>query len=345
MATSQDFVNWSCGPTLDYRYLKYALIAEGNALLRFADGSVHQTIYFPEVKALHIATPSRGEQSAIADVLSALDDKIELNRRMNETLEALAQAIFRDWFVDFGPVRRKLEGATDPVAILGDLIPDPARAADVSTLFPDSFGDDDVPQGWEETTLDAVCTVNDESWKSSKHPADVTYVDLSNTKWGVIESTSHFAWTDAPSRARRIAKPGDSIIGTVRPGNGSYAFISDEGYTVSTGFAVLRPKRPEYTSFIYIATTRPENIYRLANLADGHGGAYPAINPSEVVATEVALADESVLLAFDDFAAPIRARIEHNKKENLALAEARNYLLPRLMSGEVRVRGAQKAVS
>ncbi|MEH6299103.1 restriction endonuclease subunit S, partial [Salmonella enterica subsp. enterica serovar Typhimurium] len=96
MATSQDFVNWSCGPALDYRYLKYAFIAEGNALLRFADGSVHQTIYFPEVKALHIAAPSRREQSAIADVLSALDDKIELNRKMNETLEALAQAIFRD---------------------------------------------------------------------------------------------------------------------------------------------------------------------------------------------------------------------------------------------------------
>ena len=67
MATSQDFANWICGPDLDYRYLKYALIAEGNALLNFASGSVHQTIYFPELKSFHIAAPERAEQSAIAD--------------------------------------------------------------------------------------------------------------------------------------------------------------------------------------------------------------------------------------------------------------------------------------
>jgi len=344
MATSQDFVNWICGPDLDYRYLKYALIAEGAALLRFADGSVHQTIYFPEVKALHIALPERREQEGIATVLSTLDDKIELNRRMNETLEALAQVIFKDWFVTFGPTRRKMEGATDPVAILGGLIPDPTKAAPLADLFPDNFGEDGLPEGWEETTLDAVCTVNDESWKASNHPDEVNYVDLSNTKWGVIESTSILAWKDAPSRARRIARPGDTIVGTVRPGNGSYAFISDEGYTASTGFAVLRPSRPEYASFVYIASTRPENIERVANLADSHGGAYPAVNPGEVTSTKIAFSGNPVMLAFDKLAGPFRERIEHNKNENRTLSETRDYLLPKLMSGAVRVRDAAAMV-
>lgn len=302
---------------------------------------MHQTIYFPEVKALHIALPDQREQGAIATVLSALDDKIELNRRMNETLEALAQAIFKDWFVTFGPTRRKMDGATDAVAILGGLIAEPAKAARLAALFPDSFGEDGLPEGWEEATLDAVCTVNDESWKTSNHPDKVTYVDLSNTKWGVIEAINILAWKDAPSRARRIARPGDTIVGTVRPGNGSYAFISDEGYTASTGFAVLRPKLPEYASFVYIASTRPENIERLANLADSHGGAYPAVNPNEVTSTKIAFPGEPALLAFDLLAGPFRDRIEHNKQENRILANTRDYLLPKLMSGTVRVRDAE----
>ncbi len=132
-------------------------------------------------------------------------------------------------------------------------------------------------------------------------------------------------------------------MGTVRPGNGSYAFISHEGYTASTGFAVLRPRRAEYASFVYIAATRPENINRLANLADSHGGAYPAVNPSDVTGTEIVFAGESTLLAFNQIAEPLRARIEHSKNENRTLAETRDYLLPKLMSGEVRVRDAEKA--
>jgi restriction endonuclease S subunit len=99
MATSQDFVNWVCSDGLNPHFLKYALLSETRALRMFAVGSVHPTIYFPEVKAFHICAPSRPEQDRIADVLYSLDDKIELNRRMNETLEAMARAIFMDWFL------------------------------------------------------------------------------------------------------------------------------------------------------------------------------------------------------------------------------------------------------
>jgi type I restriction enzyme S subunit len=81
MSTSQDFVNWICGPELDFRYLKYVLQLERETLLRFAHGTTHQTVYFPEVKAFHVLLPPIPEQRAIADVLGALDDKIESNRR------------------------------------------------------------------------------------------------------------------------------------------------------------------------------------------------------------------------------------------------------------------------
>jgi type I restriction enzyme S subunit len=127
----------------------------------------------------------------------------------------------------------------------------------------------------------------------------------------------------------------------VRPGNGSYSYISDEGYTVSTGFAVLRPRRAELANFVYIAATRPENIARLSNLADGHGGAYPAVKPGEVLGTEIAYPGESVLIAFDALTASMRDKIEHAKKENRTLAETRDYLLPKLMSGKVCVGDVQ----
>lgn len=121
MATSQDFVNWVCSKSLDYRFLKYVLLAEKAAFLRFASGTTHQTIYFPEVKAFHICLPSLAEQSAIAEVLGSLDDKIDLNRRMNETLEAMARALFKSWLSSLTLERKRTEDMIrDGVLEIGD---------------------------------------------------------------------------------------------------------------------------------------------------------------------------------------------------------------------------------
>src|SRR4029453_18569671 len=110
MATSQDFVNWVCSDALNPLFLKYVLLAERQALETFAVGSVHQTIYFLEVKAFHVCMPERGQQDLIVDVLGSIDAKIELNRKTHRILEAKARAVYRDWFVDFGPTRAKANG-------------------------------------------------------------------------------------------------------------------------------------------------------------------------------------------------------------------------------------------
>lgn len=272
------------------------------------------------------------ERAALGSLLSALDDKIELNRRMNATLEAMARAIFRDWFVDFGPTRAKMQGR------------EPYLAPDLWPLFPALLNDQGIPEGWQMGMLGDVAETNARSWTAKNHPDEVEYVDLSNTKWGTIESTAKLPWEKAPSRARRIARAGDTIIGTTRPGNGSFAYISRDGLTVSTGFAVLTPKRPEFRDFVYIAASDPENIRRLANLADGHGGAYPAVRPAEVSDTPVVVPSDEVVDAFAKAVSPLRARIEFNKTKNETLAQTRDLLLPRLMSGELRVAEAEKIV-
>jgi len=135
---------------------------------------------------------------------------------------------------------------------------------------------------------------------------------------------------------------GDTVIGTVRPGNGSYAFISREGLTGSTGFAVLSPKTDRDAAFVYLAATDSSTIEALANLADG--GAYPAVRPEVVSSQEVILPDEGVLEAFSLEASPLIARVEAGKRENRTLATLRDALLPRLMSGELRVGEAREQV-
>ena len=324
-------------------YLKYLLEAPQNfrRMINDADGSTIKHIYITRLAKLTVDVPSLIIQERIISMLGSIDHKIELNRQMNEKMELIAQEIFKDWFVDFGPVNRKKQGNTSPDKILGGLIPDPNRAAVIATIFPNSLDDDDLPEGWKRTTLEEYADLNPESWTKKNHPKSIRYLDLKNTKWGNIGEFSDYDWSDAPSRARRIVKPSDTIVGTVRPGNGSYCYISENGYTASTGFAVLRPKQNKFTNYIYICATRSENIKRLAHKADG--AAYPAIRPNIVHETEALKFSIELMAEFESIISPIRSKIEQGKKENQILAETRDYLLPKLISGQVSIADIDEA--
>lgn len=274
--------------------------------------------------------PFTKELATIISALQLLDDKIDLNRSMNETLEAMARKIFKDWFVDFGPTRAKMEGRA------------PYLAPEIWELFPDRLDDEGKPEGWDWGTLANYSRLNPESWSRTNYPGQIMYVDLSGTKWGAIECVQNYFKAEAPSRAQRILRIGDTIVGTVRPGNGSYALIGEEGLTGSTGFAVLRPLQSHLREFTYLCATSPDNIDRLAHLADG--GAYPAVRPEVVLATNAVVASPEVLRAFGEVTNTLIERIEANKCENANLARTRDLLLPKLMSGEIRVKDAEKAV-
>jgi type I restriction enzyme S subunit len=331
-------------PVKDRKHAEWAYYAlqtpEAQSYIhRHANTTVQATFNLKDLARLPLPYPGKREREQALSVLGSLDEKIALNRRMNETLEAMAQAIFRDWFVDFGPTRRKMEGATDPVAILGGLILDPERAATCAPLFSAALAGNALPEGWDDATLAEVSYLNPESWSAPNHPDQVEYVDLANTKWGIIEETSNYNWNTAPSRARRVVRLGDTIIGTVRPGNGSYSYIGKDGLTVSTGFAVLRPKRVAWRAVVYCAATRSENIARLASLADG--GAYPAVRPDLVQQSPLNMPGEEILAQFGEVLSSSFALIEHSKTENSILAATRDLLLPKLMSGEIHLRDAE----
>lgn len=296
-----------------------------------ANTTVQATFNLRDLSRLPIPYLDEDLRKGILSVLTSLDDKIELNRRMSATLEEMARALYRSWFVDFDPVHARALGQS-PAHM------DAATAA----LFPDSFGPDGLPKGWKAGTISDLADLNPEKWSKRTHPGAVRYLDLANVKWGAIDSVSDYLWDNAPSRARMALKPGDTIVGTVRPGNGSYALIHEDGLTGSTGFAVLRPVAAANAALLYCAATSPENIERLTNLADG--AAYPAVRPEVVGKTQVALPSGVIGVAYTELATPWLNRCGQLAEEANTLAALRDTLLPRLMSGELRIRDAEKQV-
>jgi type I restriction enzyme S subunit len=332
MATSQDFVNWICGDKLDFRLLKYALLAEHDSLMMFAHGTTHQTIYFPEVKAFHICLPPIAEQKCICDVLQSLDDKIEQNRRTSRALERLARAIFRAWFVDFEPVRAKAAGEPSfpgmPPAVFAAL---PARLVD-SELGP-------VPEGWKLGRLGDQCKINANTVRKDEVQGEIEYIDISSVSVGRLDAVQRLPFAEAPSRARRRVRHGDTIWSCVRPNHRSYLFIHSppDNRIASTGFAVLSPTGFG-ASYLYQATTQQEFVDYLVANADG--SAYPAVRPEHFAAAEVTVPPPTLRDSFEAITMPFRDLIESADRESRKLAELRDYLLPKLLSGEVGVTGA-----
>lgn len=325
------------------------------AISRMEGTSGRQRVSWQALAEFNLRLPEKGKRKKIGKILKSLDDKIHLNNQINQTLESIAQAIFKSWFIDFDPVRAKIaakqEGKDPELAAMCAISgkneeelqqmteDDLAELRATASLFPDELVESElgeVPKGWFKTDLSILADLNVQSWTKKNCPEKVTYVDLSNTKWGVIQQTEEFIFEKAPSRARRVLKIGDTIVGTVRPANGSYAFIQRENLTGSTGFAVLSPKHKNYAEFIYIVATDKENIKRLAHLADG--GAYPAVSYDTVLNTPCILPIENkdgVLNLFHKNVKEFYFLSASKLEENNILASIRDTLLPKLLSGEV----------
>lgn len=340
MATSQDFVNWVCADQLDYRFLKYVLIAEGETLLRFASGSVHQTIYFPEVKSFHIALPPLAEQRSIVEVLGALDDKIELNRRMNETLEAMAQAIFRDWFVDFGPVRRKLAGATDPVEIMGGVTTDPVRAAELADRQPANLDNDGLPVGWDRRPLRDV--VSELRRGIGPKYSETDGILVLNQKCIRNREVSFGPARRHDDSARgvegRTLINGDVLVNSTGVGTlGRVAQIWGVGQPVivDSHVTVVRANTKD-VSAIYLGLALGLREEEIVALGEGSTG-QTELSREQLGRMEMIVPRKEIIDQFDLFCAPLVERITANRKQAETLVETRDYLLPRLMSGEIKV--------
>lgn len=313
---------------LDNTFLKYLMQSEfvQNQLKAKESGSTVSGIKQSELRKINLFIPPLPTQHAIVRILGSLDDKIELNRQMNETLEAMSRAIFQSWFVDFNPVRAKAEGR-QPAGM----------DAETAALFPGGFEEVDgreVPRGWEVGILSDVVGINLKSISQNYSFLQIEYIEISSVSKGKLESSLSIDLNEAPSRAQRLVSHGDTIWSGVRPNRESYLFIQypKDNLVVSTGFIVLSPQKIPPT-YLYSWVTTDSFVDYLTVNADG--SAYPAVRADHFGDAEILLPSQEILAKFEKITAPMRAQIHANDEQSRTLAQIRDALLPKLMSGEI----------
>ena len=294
---------------LDSNYLAYVLQSRAiqGALHGKSFGATVPHIRVGDAETLPIPCPPLSVQRRIGDVLSSYDDLIENNERRIKLLEEAARRLYREWFVALR-------------------FPGHERGKVV----------DGVPQGWGRVTLTDIASMN-ESTVSIKNPPDtLRYLDISSVGTGVIHEATEYAFADAPGRARRKVKHGDTIWSCVRPNRRSYALIWEppENLIASTGFAVLTPKTIPF-AYLHLASTTDEFVGHLTSNATG--AAYPAVTARDFESAELLKPSASVLEDFDQRVTPLLAQQEVLQRHCKTLQQARDALLPRLMSGALAV--------
>jgi type I restriction enzyme, S subunit len=305
----------------------------------YNSGSAQPSLNRNFIHPIKIKVPPLPEQRAIAHILGTLDDKIELNRRMNETLEGMARAIFKSWFVDFDPVRAKMEGRKPPGL--------DTKTAD---LFPDSFQNspmEKIPKGWEISTIGEEVKVVGGGTPSTKEPK---YWDGGNINWATPKDLSKLSAPILLDTNRRLTELGLSKvssgllpIGTVLLSSRApigYLAISIIPIAINQGFIamVCEGTIPNYFALQWT------NLNMDLIKANANGTTFQEISKKIFRSLPILVPSEPLLDCFNDIAGPIYEKITSNIHESKILASTRDTLLPKLLSGEIRVKDAERFV-
>jgi len=321
-------------------YPKYLFALLRSAQIQSKIEQMHVGTLIPHFKKgdfdkLLLPIPNREAQYFIGDLYFTLSSKIDVNRRMTEVLDGIARALFQSWFVDFDPVRAKVESR------------DTTLAKSIADLFPDSFEDSEIgeiPAGWSVGTIEKLAEVNALTLSRTDPLDPIDYVEISEVMLGEIRNIIRYERGSEPSRARRRLRHGDSVLSTVRPDRGSYflALNPPETLVASTGFAVLTPKN-DHWAFLHSLATRREVGDQLGRLADG--GAYPAIRPEVVGQISVAIPPTSEpIVLFEKLVRPLYEKSGQNRGQSRTLGQLRDAVLPKLISGELLLPDAERIV-
>jgi type I restriction enzyme S subunit len=326
---------------LDPRFFVYALSRFN--LGEIAGGTALPYLTVSALSDLTLPLLPLPEQRAIAHTLGALDDKIELNRRMSETLEATARAIFKSWFVDLDPVRAKAEGR-QPFGMDAETALS-ACDAQAGALFPDSFLDSPlgkIPKGWKAVPLPEIVEVNPSRSLSKGQKA--TYLDMQN-----MPTRGHRPanWISRPFVSGSRFVNGDTLLARITPclENGKTAFVDflkdgEVGWG-STEFIVLHPKDPLPPEYGYcLARDEDFRTHAIQNMTGSSGR--QRVPTDSLAQYWVVAPPEPIALCFGKAIRPLFAKVKTNSEESATLAAIRDALLPKLISGEIRVKDAEK---
>ena len=308
---------------VDPRFFFYALSQFDFG--KMAEGTALPYLTVEVLSKLSLQLPTLSNQRAIAHILGILDDKIELNRQMNDTLEAIARAIFKSWFVDFDPVRAKMEGRM-PAGI------DAATAI----LFPSAFQDSPlgkIPKGWEVGTLGEIAENVRQSVKASEINSNECYIGLEHMPRRSI-ALSEWQTADGLGSNKYRFRKGEILFGKLRPYFHKVGVAPLDG-VCSTDILVIQPIDSEWFGIVLGVVSSDEFIaYTNAYSA---GTRMPRTNWKDMSKYEIALPQVDVAQKYTEFIRPFIERIIENIHQSRTLSQIRDALLPKLLSGEIRV--------
>jgi len=303
-------------------------------------GSANPTLNRNHVHPIEVSWPPLEEQRAIAHILGTLDDKIELNRRMNETLEAMARALFKSWFVDFDPVRAKAAGR------------DPGLANGLADLFPDSFQDTElgeIPEGWRCSNLREV-TSKIGSGATPRGGGSVYVADGVALVRSQNVYDSLFVWdglariTDAAAAALSgVSVEHEDVLLNITGASILRTCVVDPEVLparVNQHVCIVRPKPEMPSRYIHLHLLQPSTKAFLMGM--DAGASRQAVTKGHIESVPLVLPPKTVLDAFARLVGPMFRATSHSMSQSRSLASARDALLPKLISGDIRVADAER---
>lgn len=292
-------------------YLYYLLLKEKDNILGYANGTVFQNLKTNILRDYKIKIPPLSEQQKIISILSAFDDKIELNNEMNKTLEEIAQAIFKHWFIDFEFPNENGE----PYKSSGGEFVD-------SELGP-------IPKGWKVGTLKEICHIN-----MGQSPPSSTY-NTEGVGIAFYQGVKDFGFrypscTIYCSEPKKIAEMGDILL-SVRAPVGEVN-IAIEKCCIGRGLCSLRMKEGSNNYLYYLLLNQKKNWTKFES-----GSVFTAINKASIENLPIICPPNYIYREFNELVQPVDEKILNNTKMNIFLSQLRDTLLPKLISGEIRV--------
>jgi len=308
-------------PSVYPKFVEYALRNPSTvAYVNSQSGqSAQPNINLAEIGNLTFSFPPIKEQIAIASILSALDDKIELNLQMNKTLEEMAMALYKHWFVDFGPFQN------------GEFVDSELGM---------------IPEGWEVKRLDEIAHKKAETFKFTNID-EVVFVNTGDVQEGRFLHSNTISKVGLPGQAKKAIATGDILYSEIRPKNKRYAYVNFDAsnYVVSTKFMVINPKDNILNKLLYRILTMQSTVDNFNSIAEGRSSTFPQITFDAVSEMEVVLPPLKIQREFQSIVEPIELEQDELYTENQTLTTLRDTLLPKLISGEVRVKDVEKILT
>ena len=331
----------------DKRFVYYLTRSEefrDIAISRMEGTSGRQRVSWQQIASIEIPDLRPDEREKIGDILGLLDDKIELNRRMAATLEEMARSLYRSWFVDFDPVHAKIEGRQP--AFMDE---------ETAALFPDRFGEDGLPEGWERIpTKDIITFTKGRSYKSSElQDSNTALISLKSFQRGGGYRHDGLKAFTGSYKPEQVVCPGElvisltdvtqaaELIGRATFARGSRSFST---LVASLDVGIIRPINPNMTPHEFLHQAFNSDEFLDHALAHTSGTTVLHLAKDAIPNFKMILPSLPAVTAFQGMCSPMRSRIFKLEVEVETLATLRDTLLPKLMSGEIRVGEAREQI-